>query len=106
MQASTSNKPTNGCVSPTYDINSRLMRPYYGVEGNEERVLIMSIEKSTAKEAELQATRPGAIRSTEADAETMTRLEVLSLELEDDNLGGDPYNRTGSFCQLDLQDRE
>jgi hypothetical protein len=36
----------------------------------------------------------------------MKRLEVLSLELEDDNLGGDPYNRTGSFCQLDLKDRE
>ena len=66
----------------------------------------MSSEKTTAEKAKLQATRPGAMRSAEADTETMTRLEVLSLELEDDNLGDDPYNRTGSFCQLELQDRE
>jgi hypothetical protein len=66
----------------------------------------MSTRKITAEEAERQATRPGAKQVTAADTETMKRLEVLSLELEDDNLGGDPYNRTGSFCQLDLKDRE
>lgn len=66
----------------------------------------MSIDKTTAKDAELQATRPGATQATSADTETMKRLEVMSLELEDDNFGGDPYNRTGSFCQLDLKDRE
>lgn len=66
----------------------------------------MSTRKITAEEAELQTTRPGATQSTEADAETMTRLEVLSLELEDDNFGADPYNRTGSFCQLELKDRD
>ena len=66
----------------------------------------MSTEKIRAEEAELQATRPGATQSTAADVDTMTRLEVLSLELEDDNSGGDPYNRTGSFCQLELEDRE
>jgi len=65
----------------------------------------MSTRKITAEEAELQATQQGATQVNAEDA-TMTRLEVLSLELEDDNFGSDPYNRTGSFCQLDLQDRE
>jgi hypothetical protein len=66
----------------------------------------MSTEKITAKEAELQVTRPGAAQATSPDTETMKRLEVLSLELEDDNFGADPYNSTGQFCQLDLKDRE
>ena len=66
----------------------------------------MSTEKITAKEAELQVTRPGATQVTSADTATMKRLEVLSLELEDDNFGADPYNSSGQFCQLDLKDRE
>ena len=27
-------------------------------------------------------------------------------ELQDDNFGEDPYNRTGQFCRLALKDRE
>ena len=33
------------------------------------------------------------------------QLQVLSLELEDD-AGGDPYNRTGQFCVIDLKNKE
>jgi len=66
----------------------------------------MSTEKITAEEAELQAARKGATQMQAVDAGPMTRLMVLSLELEDDNLGSDPYNSTGSFCQLALKDRE
>ena len=32
------------------------------------------------------------------------QLEVLSLELEED-AGGDPYNRTGQFCVIDLKNK-
>ena len=65
----------------------------------------MSTQKTTAKEAPLQSTKRDATQANAADAK-ISQLKVLSLELEDDNLGADPYNRTGSFCQLDLKDRE
>ena len=33
-------------------------------------------------------------------------MRMLSLEVVDDDLGGDPYNRTGTFCQIALKNRE
>jgi len=33
-------------------------------------------------------------------------LKTLSLEFEDDNFGADPYNSTGQFCQIKLDDRD
>ena len=31
-------------------------------------------------------------------------VEVVSLEIIDDDLGGDPYNRTGSHCVLKIDE--
>lgn len=31
-------------------------------------------------------------------------VEVVSLEIADDDLGGDPYNRTGTHCVLKVDD--
>jgi hypothetical protein len=88
------------------DINSGLSPPYYGVEGNDKRVEIMSIDRTTAKDAELRdaslVSEPISVSETVPNA----KLRVLALELEDDNFGGDPYNSTGQFCQLELKDRD
>ena len=66
----------------------------------------MSIDKTTAKDAELQD--PSLVSEQMHASETVpnAKLRVLALELEDDNLGGDPYNSTGQFCQLELEDRD
>jgi hypothetical protein len=40
------------------------------------------------------------------DNETPVKgVRMLSLEIEE-NLGGDPYNRTGQFCLLDIKKRD
>ena len=106
MQAITRRFPTNGRIGPTNDINSGLTPPYYGVEGNDNRVQIMSIDKTTAKDAELRDT--SLVSEQMSTSETMPngKLRVLALELEDDNLGSDPYNTTGQFCLLELKDRD
>ena len=96
----------SGAIDPTDDINSSLMRHYYGVEGNDNRVLIMSIEKSTAKVAELQSAIQDPKQVHPAEAVPNAAIRGLSLEFEDDNFGEDPYNRTGQFCRLALKDRE
>ncbi len=31
-------------------------------------------------------------------------VEVVSLEIADDDFGGDPYNHTGSHCVLEIDD--
>jgi len=33
-----------------------------------------------------------------------SEIEVVGLEIADDNLGGDPYNRTGTHCVLKIDD--
>ena len=40
-----------------------------------------------------------------ADTVPNKRLQVLSLEVDEDS-GGDPYNRTGQFCIVALKNRE
>jgi len=66
----------------------------------------MSIEKTTAEAAKLRNAREGSSRLDTAATVPNGHLKALSLEFEDDNFGADPYNRTGSFCQLGLKDRE
>jgi len=62
----------------------------------------MSIEKTTAAIA--RNTQEGRRQHDTAATAPNGQLKVLSLEFEDDNFGADPYNRTGQFCQIDLED--
>jgi hypothetical protein len=105
-QATTGNYPTSGGIGPTYDINSDSVWSYYGVEGNDKRVQIMSIEKFTAKDDALQDAGKAPKQIRGAAAAPKDNLRVLSLEIADDDYGSDPYNRTGQFCQLELKDRD
>ena len=62
----------------------------------------MSIEKNTAWKAEQEH------ESQQAGVDNQTPVKgvpMLSLEIEE-NLGGDPYNRTGQFCLLDIKKRD
>ena len=67
--------------------------------------VIMSTEKTAAEDAKLKAGTRGKQQDA---AETVPdqQLRVLSLEIEDDNSGGDPYNRTGQFCLIELRNKE
>jgi hypothetical protein len=63
----------------------------------------MSIEKNAAWKAG-QEHEP---QQAGADNETPVKgMRVLSLQIEEEDLGGDPYNRTGHFCLLDIKERE
>ena len=64
----------------------------------------MSIEKLTARTAPhliAGRSRPQPEAQVDVPAE---QLEFLSLSIEDD-VGGDPYNRTGQHCLADLKKR-
>ena len=64
----------------------------------------MSKQKIAVEDVRI-GTRPddseGAVRNTVPNQQ----LQVLALELEEDG-GGDPYNRTGQFCVIDLKNKE
>jgi hypothetical protein len=60
----------------------------------------MSTEKTKTENVELA--RAG---QDIADTVPDRQLQVLSLEVDDDS-GGDPYNRTGQFCIVDLKNKE
>ena len=64
----------------------------------------MSTRKITTEDVEI-GSMVADRDSTSADTVPNKRLELLSLELEED-VGGDPYNRTGQFCVIDLKNRE
>jgi len=66
----------------------------------------MSIEKTTAEQAKPRDAQKGNRQHDAAATAPNGHLKVLSLEFEDDNFGADPYNRTGSFCQIDLKDED
>jgi hypothetical protein len=66
----------------------------------------MSIDKTTAGAAKSHSAHDGRSPIDAAATVPNGHLKVLSLEFEDDNLGADPYNRTGSFCQLESKDRD
>ena len=62
----------------------------------------MSIEMNAAWNAEEEHESQQA----GVDNETPVKgVRMLSLEIEE-NLGGDPYNRTGQFCLLDIKKRD
>jgi hypothetical protein len=63
----------------------------------------MSIEKNAAWKAEQKHEQQQAAAEIETPAKGV---RVLSLQIEDEDLGGDPYNRTGHFCLLDIKERE
>ncbi len=63
----------------------------------------MSIEKDAAWKAE-QEHEP---QQAGVDNETPVKgMRVLSLQIEEEDLGGDPYNRTGQFYLHDIKERE
>ncbi len=59
----------------------------------------MSTEKIKSEVVEL-ASASKRMTNTIPDRQ----LQVLSLEIEED-FGGDPYNRTGQFCIVDLKNK-
>lgn len=63
----------------------------------------MSIEKNAAWKAEQKREQ----RQASAENETpVAGVRVLSLQIEEEDLGGDPYNRTGQFYLHDIKERE
>lgn len=49
--------------------------------------------------------KPPADGKIAVDETPLKGVEVLSLEIDDDfDLGGDPYNRTGSHCIIEIED--
>ena len=64
----------------------------------------MSTKKIATEELEL--TSAARKQQVASNKEPNDRLGVLSLEIEDDDFGGDPYNRTGQFCQIELRNKE
>lgn len=55
-------------------------------------------------DAELHGTEHGRNQLRAAEAAPHANVRVMSLEIVDDDLGGDPYNRTGQFCVPELKD--
>ena len=66
----------------------------------------MSIEKTAAEQVIRRDAHEGRRQLDAAATAPNGHLKVLSLEFEDDNFGADPYNRTGQFCQIELDDRD
>ena len=66
----------------------------------------MTIDRLTAESAPQED--PRNLDSRDADSPEMPRqqLELLALEIEQDDFGGDPYNRTGQFCVEELKKRD
>lgn len=64
----------------------------------------MSNEKNMSTERRKARLRParGLVRGS---TEPSQNVEVIALEIDDDfDLGGDPYNHTGSHCVVKLRD--
>ena len=64
----------------------------------------MSNEKNMSTEQRKARLRPaqGLVRGSN---EPNQNVEVIALEIDDDfDLGGDPYNHTGSHCVVKLRD--
>ena len=64
----------------------------------------MSTKKIATEDLEL--TSAADKQQVVLDKAANDRLGALSLEIEDDDFGGDPYNRTGQFCQIELKNKE
>ncbi len=99
--------PTNGRFYSTGDINSRACRHYYGLVGTHDVRMIMSIEKNSLSDEAAKPTgqETGAEQKDASQAGRGQGIEILSLKIADDfDAGGDPYNRTGSFCVIKKRD--
>ena len=74
--------------------------------GEQQRETIMSngntTDTGTWKSPPLPAAR-GKTRLVGEDTPARS-VDVVSLEIADDDLGGDPYNHTGSHCVLKIDD--
>jgi len=64
----------------------------------------MSIEKHESHQQKPQHVKRPVARTTAIDP--ARPLELVALELQDEDSGGDPYNRTGQFCVIDLKNKE
>ena len=60
----------------------------------------MSTEKTKTEDVELATAGQDA-----ADSVPNQQVQVLSLQIDED-LGGDPYNRTGQFCIVKLKNKQ
>ena len=99
--------PTNGRFYSTGDINSRTRWPYHGLVGTHDVRMIMSIEKNSLSDEAAKRTgqETGAEQKDASQAGLGQGIEILSLKIADDfDAGGDPYNRTGSFCVIKNRD--
>jgi hypothetical protein len=99
--------PTNGRFYSTGDINSGTRRPYHGLVGTDDVRTIMSIEKDNQREGSAKPTgqEPTVEPKDASQAGRGQGIEILSLKIADElDAGGDPYNRTGSFCIIKKRD--
>ena len=66
----------------------------------------MTIDKTTAESA--PHGRAHKLDSNAGDTSKIPRqsIDLLALEIEHDDAGGDPYNRTGQFCLAELKRRD
>jgi hypothetical protein len=101
--------PTNGRFYSTGDINSRTCQAYHVLVGTHDVETIMSIEGKNPDEDSVTPTGPETDVEPK-DASQAGRgqgIEILSLKIADElDAGGDPYNRTGSFCIIKDRDED
>jgi len=64
----------------------------------------MSIEKHESHQQKPQDMKRPIARP--APVGPAVPLELVALEIQDEDFGGDPYNRTGQFCVIDLKNKE
>ncbi len=65
----------------------------------------MTIDKLTAELAPHESAHKLELAASDTPSMPRQQIELPALEIEDDNYGGDPYNRTGQFCLADLKKR-
>lgn len=66
----------------------------------------MATEKTTADFRPADAGRRRSAGKGDLPAIPARQIDLVSLEIEDDDAGGDPYNRTGQFCLAALRNLE
>jgi len=58
----------------------------------------MSKQKITISDTSQMLVPPAVRASANVAGARALEPEVVALEIDDDDFGGDPYNHTGSFC--------
>ncbi len=70
-------------------------------------MMVMSSEKYETPEGNDKRIRVIVETHDDPATDTAAKVEVLSLSIDEDfDLGGDPYNRTGQFVALELDERD